>query len=143
MPDRIAVLCRGKIPVERFVKIFGDALTVLVEGSEIIFRGRVMDARGGFVILEGERVVFGNKLAVFVKIAEIEFGVGIILRDGIAKVVEGGGNIVGRRIVSEHEFCETILGSGVATIGESPQSGSGLLLVWLRRWRLCRGVPGQ
>ena len=90
LADGIAVLGGGKIPVEGFGEIFGDALAVVVERSEIIFRGRVMDARRGFVILKGESVILGNELAVFVEIAKIEFGVGIILRDGSAEIVEGG-----------------------------------------------------
>lgn len=90
---------------------------MVVERSEIIFRGRVMDARRCLVILKGESVILGNELAVFVEIAKIEFGVGIILRGGRAEPLECGAQVVGGRIAVKDEPGETILGSGIAAFG--------------------------
>jgi hypothetical protein len=119
------VLSGGEIPFVCFADVLRNALAVFIEGSEIIFRGRVVNAGGNFVILEGEAVILCNELSVFVEVAEIERGTGIVLGDGDAEPFKGGLNVVRRRIVGEKGFCKAELRAGVAALGQRLEVGRG------------------
>lgn len=117
LPDGIAMLCRGEIPIEGKGGIFVNAVTLLIECGQII-RGVGMAFQGGCtVVLCGLCIISGDSLAVFIEVAEEEFAVDIALGSGCTSkgndrlVVRGGG------IIAKIYLGECILGHGVAMIG--------------------------
>jgi hypothetical protein len=136
------VLCGGEIPIEGKAKVLGNAVTPLIERSQII-RGVGMPFQGGrTVVLGGSCVIFGNSLTVLIEVAEEEFAVGIALSSG------GPGKrddflIVRERVSAKIDLGEPILGHGIAMIGacleyrEIGGRSRGLLASGRGRARMC------
>jgi hypothetical protein len=111
------MLCRGEIPIEGEGGIFGNAVTLLIECSQII-RGVGMAFQGGStVVLCGLCIISGDSLAVFIEVAEEKFAVDIALGSGCTSKGKDRLVVRGGRIVAKIDLGESIFGHGVAMIG--------------------------
>ena len=99
-------------------------MAVLIETGEIVFRGREVLSSGSLIVLEGKGIVARDKLSVFVEIAEIEFGEGIILGGGSAQELNRRLGFGRGRVVGEQVFGKAILGIGIAALSEGSKIGN-------------------
>ncbi len=118
LSHRITVLRGSQIPFEGFTRVFGNALPMLIEGSQIVFGGSVMHVRGGFIVSECQSVVLGDEFAVFVEVPQIKFGIGITLGGGGVEPLDRCLYILLGGIVREQESGEAILRARVASFGQ-------------------------